>query len=123
MGKWIFWTNNQEGIFIRFIASTTFTTLTISLTSWTRTILAPCITDIATTAAVPSSLSSGIAFPRIFPMKAFLEGPINRGFRREENFLSLFIISRLCSNVLPKPIPGSIIILSSGMPAFIAFLS
>ncbi len=55
------------------------------------------------------------------PIKDFLEGPTNIGLPISLNSESLFMISRLCSNVLPNPMPGSTIIFSSFMPSFVAF--
>ncbi len=58
-------------------------------------IFAPFIMEIATVAAVPSSLSLTGAPSRILPINAFLEVPIRIGFSRDVNSRRLFIISRL----------------------------
>ena len=49
--------------------------------------------------------------------EAFLDNPTNKGLPRVLNSERQFTIRRFCTGVLPKPNPGSSIILSSGMPA------
>jgi hypothetical protein len=91
------------------IASVTFATLTISFTSWTRIIFAPFMIEMATAAAVPSSLSVTGTSPSILPINAFLDGPIRIGFSKRVNSRRLLIISRLWLNVFPKPIQGQLL--------------
>ena len=81
---------------------------------------APLEIEIAKDAAVPSSLSFIGRF-RTFPIVDFLEVPINIGFPISLNLSRLRNIFKLSFVVFPKPIPGSIIILSVSIPSFNVF--
>src|SRR5436190_18982564 len=98
------------------IASMTRTTRDISRTSWTRTMWTPRLASHAAVAAVPSSRSSGSASRRC-PIKAFLDVPNATGTARSRKAKQCFKSVRLCSEVLPKPMPGSTARCSFAMPA------
>ncbi len=57
-------------------------------------------------AAVPSTRCPGTGIPRIVPMNFFLDVPSTIGLPRLRNSSSRFRIVRLCSSVLPNPMPG-----------------
>ena len=65
----------------------------------------------ATVAAVPSTRSFGSAMSRTVPIKRFRDVPRTMGNPSVRNSSSRSMISRLCSRVFPKPMPGSIRIL------------
>src|ERR687892_760815 len=91
---------------------------TCSRTSWTRKREAPrsyARTATATLAATGPVSASGS--PRSRPRKRLREAPTSTGRPRATSSSRRARSSRLCSTVLPKPIPGSRQIRSSGIPA------
>ena len=101
----------------RAIASTTFTTRTISFTSCTRTTSTPWAAHHATAPAVPSTRSAGSSTPDSSPMKRFRLAPTSTGTRSRRNDAMSCSSARLCAVVFPKPIPGSAQSRSRGTPA------
>ncbi len=59
---------------------------------------------------------------RTLPMKPFLDGPTSIGLPRTASSGRRLSIARLCSVVFPNPIPGSMAIWSSPMPADVGAL-
>lgn len=69
-------------------------------------------------AAEAMSRSLGFCLPVINPRKAFLEVPIKTRYPVLTNTSMFFSRAKLCSSVLPKPMPGSMKIWSFGIPDF-----
>ena len=57
---------------------------------------------------------------RIGPMKDFIDVPMRRPFPSSFKRLSSLIMVRLSWSLLPKPMPGSIMMFPSSMPRFLA---
>src|SRR5918992_1361901 len=106
----------ESGRHARTMASTTRTTLAISITSWTRTMCAPFATIYATAPAVPSRRSV-TSVPWASPMNDFRDVPTSTGRPRSRRASFCCMSRRECSVVLPKPRPGSTQNRSHGTPA------
>src|ERR1700720_1421725 len=88
-------------------ASAARSAATFSFTSWTRKISAPRTRKIAVSAIVGAARSLISEEPTSFPRKDLRDTPTASGrscTRSRSRFLSSV---KLCSSVLPKPIPGS----------------
>src|SRR5258706_5565576 len=89
----------------------------VAPTSWTRKPRAPSLTAQSAAAIDPSSRSSGgrgeSSLPSHRPMKDFRETPTIIGRPKDRKADNPFKSAMLCSNVFPKPIPGSRITRSS----------
>src|SRR3954462_8165691 len=97
------------------VAAVTASASAVAATSWTRNTRAPrsnAITLVATVAYTRSVTSRPVIRPRkllrLVPMTSGRPSAVSSSRRRSS--------SRLCSSVLPKPIPGSSWIRSSGTP-------
>src|SRR5581483_2506914 len=81
---------------------------TTGATSWTRTIAAPCVIAHTAVASVGSRRSSTAAPPVRSPRNPFRLVPTKSGSPMAVKRRRCRRSERLCSRVLPKPIPGSI---------------
>src|SRR6266487_3057073 len=87
-----------------------------SLTSCTRMMFAPRERSNEVNATVGASRSLMSDEPTSLPRNAFRETPTTSGRSCTRRAPSLPMSSRLCSSVLPKPIPGSNAIAMGSMP-------
>ena len=96
--------------------ATTLSAWTVSNTSWTRRICAPCSAALSAKAMLPPSRLSAGASPDKAPIVRLRLAPTTIGQPSEWNSARPFISSRLWATFLPKPKPGSIRIRSRAMP-------
>src|ERR1700722_4445185 len=106
----------------RLMAAATASACAVGATSWTRTMAAPFSTARRCAASEPPSRSMG-SDGTMESMKRLREAPTRSGRPKPRQASSRAIQIRLCSGVLPKPMPGSSTIRSSAMPARAAMAS
>src|SRR6516164_282823 len=104
------------------IAPTTRSACTVSATSWVRMIAAPPKTARTWAAIDPPSRWSGGAGETL-SMKRLREAPTRRGCPNDLRSPMRAMAVRLCSAVLPKPMPGSSTMLCRAIPACVAISS
>src|SRR5712691_1612382 len=98
------------------IASAIFNAWTCAATSWTRMMETPASMPMMFAAIVAGSRSPG-PLGTSLPMKDLRETPRRMGNPNPTISSSRARIARFCSNVLPKPMPGSSTMRSLRMPA------
>src|SRR5580704_9639901 len=106
----------------RLIAAATASACTVGATSWTRMMAAPFSTARRCAASEPPSRSAG-SEGTIEWMKRLREAPTKSGRPKPRQASSRAMQVRLCSGVLPKPMPGSSTMRSRAMPARAAMTS
>src|SRR5580704_1565626 len=106
----------------RLMAAATASACTVGATSWTRMMAAPFSTARRCAASEPPGRSAGSDGTMEW-MKRLREAPTKSGRPKPRQASSRAMQVRLCSGVLPKPIPGSSTIRSGGMPARAAMAS
>src|SRR4029077_19062122 len=106
----------------RLIAAATASACTVGATSWTRMMAAPFSTASRCAASEPPSRSAGSDGTTEW-MKRLREAPTRSGRPNSRQASSLAMQVRLCSGVLPKPMPGSSTMRSRAMPARAAMSS
>src|SRR5262249_55974434 len=104
------------------IAAATRSACTVSWTSWVRIMAAPPNTARRWAAIDPPSRSSGGAGGTL-SMKRLRGEPTRRGWTDDLSSATRAIAVRLCSGVLPKPMPGSRTMFCRAMPANAAISS
>src|SRR6185312_13145759 len=100
----------------RTVAAATASASATGATSWTRKTAAPRSSASTFVAIVPASRSSA-ALPVRRPRNDLREVPITSGRPSATSSSKRRSSSRLCSTVLPKPMPGSSMIRCSAIPA------
>src|SRR5580693_507278 len=100
----------------RLMAAATASACTVGATSWTRMMAAPFSTARRCAASEPPSRSAG-SDGTIEWMKRLREAPTRSGRLKPRQASSRAMQARLCSGVLPKPMPGSSAMRSRSMPA------
>src|SRR5580704_3287049 len=100
----------------RLMAAATASACTVGATSWTRMMAAPFSTARRCAASEPASRSAGSDGTMEW-MKRLREAPTRRGRPKPRQASSRAMQVRLCSGVLPKPMPGSSTMRSRKMPA------
>src|SRR5580700_7488819 len=106
----------------RLMAAATASACTVGATSCTRMMAAPFSTAKRCAASEPPSRSAGSDGTMEW-MKRLREAPIRSGRPKPRQASSRAMQVRLCSGVLPKPMPGSSTIRSRKMPARAAMAS
>src|SRR5580700_5121184 len=106
----------------RLMAAATASACTVGATSWTRMMAAPFSTAKRCAASEPPSRSAGSDGTMEW-MKRLREAPTRSGRPKPRQASSRAMQVRLCSGVLPKPMPGSSTMRSRAMPARAAMAS
>src|SRR5213076_2255527 len=102
------------------VAAATVSASTVGATSWTRKTEAPRSYVSTFVATVPATRSLACSTPVSRPRNDLREVPMTTGRPSATSSPRRRSSSRLCSTVLPNPMPGSRRIRSSAMPSLVA---
>src|SRR5579862_269368 len=104
------------------MAAATASACAVAATSWVRIMAAPCSAARRWAAIDPGNRAAGSDGTTKL-MKRLRDAPTKIGRSKPRHVSSRAMQARLCSGVLPKPMPGSSTIRSWGMPALQAISS
>src|SRR3954452_20896803 len=105
----------------RTVAAATVSASTLGATSWTRKTVAPRSRARTLVATVPATRSAATSRPVSLPRNDLRDVPITSGRPSAASSSRRRSSSRLCSSVLPKPMPGSSSTRSSATPWPVAY--